>query len=440
MKSPLICLVVMVKNEADNVRALLESARPHVDDVCVTDTGSTDGTQDIVRETLGNPAKLYETRPIMARLRRSDREVFDFAANRNFALDLAEQGHPPATPQNILNKPTFTLFLSGHETLHVEDDTLRKFLLEHRDAPDGAYCVQMRAGARAWPFTRVLRVSAGWRYHGKRHECPIGLGGESKGPLIPGVSIVHAPPAEDRERKIARLRDEDLPIFEDTVEDDSLTLEQRSTAMLFLAETHMLLAVDYIEQRGGKLDKIEPGSPWLSHQMAAMALYWRYAQIGEQPGRPGYSPEKVHYAIAQYYSIAGQIPGLYTHEEIARRLKLLAEQAAPKMPELRWLFASHLAKHAEEINSVPDLKMALYHAIEAAKLARQARLEPTNYEVSETNIEWRGLLLAADCAEVLGKMADSKEEQVLKASQARKLYEAAAKAGAPKRASEAGAG
>ncbi len=271
---PLLSLVCMFRNEASNVRATLESARPHVDGWCITDTGSTDGTQRIVRETMhGLPGELHETQAVRTKLKRSDLRVFNFASNRNLVLDLVQQQRAPA--------PVFTLFLSGHETLHVDGDALRKYLEKHRDANDGAYCVEIRSGTRSFLYTRVLRVDAEWRYQSMRgiHESPIGPHDEVIGPTIPSVIITHSPPVTDSARKMKRVREQDLPTLQDIVEDDELSLETRSAAILFLAETHALIAADYKEKAGG----ITPGGPWLTHQMAALALYWRYAQLGEQP-------------------------------------------------------------------------------------------------------------------------------------------------------------
>jgi glycosyltransferase involved in cell wall biosynthesis len=72
-----IGLCMIVKNEAAIVTRCLESARPLVDYVLVSDTGSTDGTQDVIQRWL-NDARM----PGMV----SDEPWRDFAYNRSEAL------------------------------------------------------------------------------------------------------------------------------------------------------------------------------------------------------------------------------------------------------------------------------------------------------------------------------------------------------------------
>ncbi|MFB3079439.1 MAG: glycosyltransferase, partial [Lysobacterales bacterium] len=42
-----LSLCMIVKNEADNLEKCLSLARPHVEEIVIVDTGSTDGTQEI---------------------------------------------------------------------------------------------------------------------------------------------------------------------------------------------------------------------------------------------------------------------------------------------------------------------------------------------------------------------------------------------------------
>lgn len=73
-----ICLCMIVKDEAPVIRRCLDSVRPLIDRWLIVDTGSADGTQEIVREHFRDiPGDLVE------------RPWRDFAHNRSEALALA---------------------------------------------------------------------------------------------------------------------------------------------------------------------------------------------------------------------------------------------------------------------------------------------------------------------------------------------------------------
>lgn len=58
---PLLALVMIVKDEAHTLPNTLLPLKPYLDAYYVLDTGSTDGTQDVLRKTLDNiPGKIFE--------------------------------------------------------------------------------------------------------------------------------------------------------------------------------------------------------------------------------------------------------------------------------------------------------------------------------------------------------------------------------------------
>ncbi|MFJ2241725.1 glycosyltransferase [Streptomyces sp. NPDC087859] len=59
-----VCLNMIVKNEAHVIRRCLESVLPLVDTWVILDTGSTDGTQDIIRETPRRPPRNAVREPV----------------------------------------------------------------------------------------------------------------------------------------------------------------------------------------------------------------------------------------------------------------------------------------------------------------------------------------------------------------------------------------
>jgi tetratricopeptide (TPR) repeat protein len=80
---PKICLSMIVKNEAHIVTEVLDSCAPHISSWSIVDTGSTDGTQDLIRDhmrNLGIPGVLHK------------RKWRNFGHNQTQEMQLA-QGH-----------------------------------------------------------------------------------------------------------------------------------------------------------------------------------------------------------------------------------------------------------------------------------------------------------------------------------------------------------
>ena len=133
---PTICLNMIVKNEAPVIRRCLESVRPLIDTWVIVDTGSSDGTQDIIRSALADmPGELVE------------RPWVDFAHNRSEALRLARE------------RADYTLIIDADDTLDVRPDfalpvlTANSYTLEIRDVG-----VRLPA-ARNWSATACPGVT-----------------------------------------------------------------------------------------------------------------------------------------------------------------------------------------------------------------------------------------------------------------------------------------
>lgn len=194
----LLTLCMIVKNEARGIARTLQSAKPFVDRWCILDTGSTDGTQEIVRATLeggGAPGVMIEG------------PFVDFATTRNKLLDLAS---------HFLAGSGFLLLLDADDILEGGEQ-LRAWLTAEIDEaraepePDReAFFVRTRLGSTTFGSARVVRASAvfndrehGWHYVGAVHEA---LTHPRRVPTItiPGVTIRHERTAESAERTRAR--------------------------------------------------------------------------------------------------------------------------------------------------------------------------------------------------------------------------------------------
>ena len=167
----LIGLVMMVKNEAHTLGETLPSLSRFIDYYFILDTGSTDGTPEVIRNVFDGKVRgemFYEP-------------FVDYGTSRNRILDLAA-----ASP----NVTTFTLMLSADETVY-NAHRLREFCIKKKEeVQHGAYSIMMDTGER-FESARLQRTSAGWRYHGKVHEYLAAPSRDvsSVTPLVPAAYI-----------------------------------------------------------------------------------------------------------------------------------------------------------------------------------------------------------------------------------------------------------
>ena len=147
---PLLALVMIVKDEAHTLPSTLISLKPYLDYYFILDTGSTDGTQQVIKQVLGDRGEVWEE------------PFIDYGRSRNRVLDIAQQSSNP---------PVFVLMLSADETVY-NAYSLRQFCEQHRTSTGEAheaYPVVMDVG---WKFDslRLSRTDKSWRYVGRVHE------------------------------------------------------------------------------------------------------------------------------------------------------------------------------------------------------------------------------------------------------------------------------
>jgi len=136
-----VCLNMIVRDESPVIRRCLASLKHLIDYWVIVDTGSSDGTQTIIRDFLNEiPGVLYE------------RPWVNFGHNRNEALNLAK------------DKGDYLLFIDADEFLVFEND----FTFPELTAD--VYFVLTRADLES--FYRQLFVSTqiDWLWNGALHE------------------------------------------------------------------------------------------------------------------------------------------------------------------------------------------------------------------------------------------------------------------------------
>ena len=137
-----ICLNMIVKNESRIIERCLASVKPYIDTWVIADTGSTDGTQTIIRQFMQDiPGTLYE------------RPWVDFGHNRNEVLNLSK------------GKAEYLLFLDADERL-VPTESFVFPPLEH----DCYFAKTHQENGSSYYRIFTIKSSLNWRWEGVIHE------------------------------------------------------------------------------------------------------------------------------------------------------------------------------------------------------------------------------------------------------------------------------
>jgi glycosyltransferase involved in cell wall biosynthesis len=140
---PSICLNMIVKNESKIITRCLDSVKDIIDYWIISDTGSTDGTQQIISDYFaqhGIDGVLME------------HEWKNFAHNRNLALNPA------------LGKTDYILIMDADDYLITFPD----FQLPPLTA--GSYMLKIRRSDTLYYNTKLIRADLPWRWEGVLHE------------------------------------------------------------------------------------------------------------------------------------------------------------------------------------------------------------------------------------------------------------------------------
>ena len=139
-------LVMIIKDSGEPLQDVLESVKPYIDSWCILDTGSTDGSQEKVKNTLSSiPGKLHQ-------------EYFvDFSTTRNRAFKLAETSGIECE---------YNIVLDDSYILHG-GDKLRNMI---REGNSSAYSIMIRNKNVMYDSIRITKVSEKLKYKYRVHE------------------------------------------------------------------------------------------------------------------------------------------------------------------------------------------------------------------------------------------------------------------------------
>ncbi len=150
---------MIVKNEAPVIGRCLASVRPFVHAWAIADTGSSDGTQDLVRQAMdGLPGELIE------------RPWVDFSTNRNEALALARK------------HGDFALIIDADEVIEADAG----FVWPKLDAP--GYLLELVYGDTRYRRVAMPRLDLDWVWRGVLHEA-LNSAHAAQARFLPGLRI-----------------------------------------------------------------------------------------------------------------------------------------------------------------------------------------------------------------------------------------------------------
>lgn len=159
-KKQTLCLNMIVKDEKDVIKRCLDAAKPLIDYWVIVDTGSTDGTQEIIREHMKDiPGELHE------------RPWVDFGHNRSEAIRLAE------------GKSDYTLICDADDLFSYDKDF--KIPALNKDS----YQLKIKDCGSMYNRTQLVKSGHNWYWEGVLHEY-IASRTARTSDVLPGLTYV----------------------------------------------------------------------------------------------------------------------------------------------------------------------------------------------------------------------------------------------------------
>ena len=186
---PKICLNMIVKNESPVIEECLESVKHWIDAWVIVDTGSTDGTQEKIRNILKEiPGELYE------------KPWVDFAHNRNEAMELAQ------------GKGDYLLLIDADEILKEPIEYRRPSLISD------CYAIYVKNPMTDSYYQKayLLSTHVDWKWYGVLHEGLTTEKGKTCG-VLTDLLLDSNPKGGARTRDPDKFK-KDIAVFEKALE------------------------------------------------------------------------------------------------------------------------------------------------------------------------------------------------------------------------------
>lgn len=251
-----ICLTMIVKNEAKVIKRCIDSVKDHISYWVIVDTGSTDGTQKLIKEIMDEykiPGELHE------------RPWVDYGTNRTESLNLSK------------GKAEYRLVIDADDVLFIEEGK-SPFEKLTKDS----YKFRIRLNSLAYYRTQMVKGDQDWKYVGVLHEYISGpLGVELTEDFIDGAEMHASVSGHNRDIKGKDKYHNDALIFERALittpkEDLPIDLERRY--VFYLAQSYRDAgmherSIENYQRRadlGGWQEEIYISKYWIARQKQSL--------------------------------------------------------------------------------------------------------------------------------------------------------------------------
>jgi len=226
-KNPILGCAIMIKNESERITVSLNSIKGFCDIVVIYDTGSTDGTQEIVRKWCSdNKLSLFMI----------EGKFVDFSISRNVMLEFGD------------DKADFLLLLDSNEELK-DGHILRKYVNNYNGIAIGWHLKQVWKTAVSvdqYYNTKLIKTKKQFKYHEPVHEyliSPLAKGNPAMIEKLDIFWLFQDRKYDDPKSKPRFLRDREL-LYKEYKENPT-----KPRTMFYLAQTFMCLGQNHLSYR-----------------------------------------------------------------------------------------------------------------------------------------------------------------------------------------------
>ena len=195
---PTIGLCMIVKNESHIIQEALDCTLPLIDTFCITDTGSTDNTVDLIYD-------YYKRKQVPGVVCHDTWR--DFGSNRTAAL------------KNCDGKMDYILVIDADDLITFPEDGKRQLLDMLRKEQPNNVIIQIRQSDLKYVRAQIFKANDGWTYKGVLHEYPSNDKPDNKVITLPDTFWMESRRLGDR-NKVGDKMARDIKVLLKGVEDE----------------------------------------------------------------------------------------------------------------------------------------------------------------------------------------------------------------------------